>query len=168
LRIGSSFPDPKDHRMLITWLIFRDLAELVRCCLYAPKLAHGGVWRIEQPRPTLVGQQWRGPPGLPAAGQHRSLPLQHRGPGKMALRRAAKSLHGRHVRGGGAVSDVRRRCDVSRSCRLVSPAPRLSPHHPGAKPSNRTALSFKIPGITSGLKPATSKSFIQRSGVISG
>jgi hypothetical protein len=36
------------------------------------------------------------------------------------------------------------------------------------KPNNLTALPFKIPGITSGLKPATSKSFIQRSGVISG
>ena len=36
------------------------------------------------------------------------------------------------------------------------------------KPSKRTALSFKMPGITSGLNPATSKSFLQRSGVISG
>ena len=37
-----------------------------------------------------------------------------------------------------------------------------------ASPSRRTALPFRMPGITSGLKPATSKSFIQRSGVISG
>ena len=37
-----------------------------------------------------------------------------------------------------------------------------------SNPNNLTALSFKIPGITSGLKPATSKSFIQRSGVIRG
>jgi hypothetical protein len=36
------------------------------------------------------------------------------------------------------------------------------------KPNKRTALSFKIPGITSGLKPATSKSFIHRSGVMRG
>ena len=35
-------------------------------------------------------------------------------------------------------------------------------------PSSRTALSFRISGLTSGLKPASSKSFIQRSGVISG
>jgi vanillate monooxygenase ferredoxin subunit len=34
-------------------------------------------------------------------------------------------------------------------------------------PSRRTALPFRMPGLTS-LKPATSKSFIQRSGVISG
>lgn len=37
-----------------------------------------------------------------------------------------------------------------------------------ASPSSRTALPFRMPGITSGLKPASSKSFIQRSGVISG
>ncbi len=37
-----------------------------------------------------------------------------------------------------------------------------------ARPRSRTALPFRMPGITSGLKPATSKSFIQRSGVISG
>ena len=44
-------------------------------------------------------------------------------------------------------------------------APRNEGH---AKPSNLTALPFKIPGMTSGLKPATSKSFIQRSGVMRG
>jgi hypothetical protein len=35
-------------------------------------------------------------------------------------------------------------------------------------PNNLTAFPFKMPGITSGLKPATSKSFIHRSGVING
>ena len=45
--------------------------------------------------------------------------------------------------------------------------PRFFPK-PIHNPNNLTALPFKIPGITSGLKPATSKSFIQRSGVISG
>ena len=44
LRIGSSFPEPKDHRMLITWLSYGDLAELVRCCLYAPQLGHTVVF----------------------------------------------------------------------------------------------------------------------------
>ncbi len=37
-----------------------------------------------------------------------------------------------------------------------------------ARPSKRTALPLRMPGMTSGLKPATSKSFIQRSGVMSG
>jgi len=44
LRIGSSFPEPKDRRMLITWLSYRDLTELVRCCLFAPELGHTIVY----------------------------------------------------------------------------------------------------------------------------
>ncbi|MBG9387405.1 NAD-dependent epimerase/dehydratase family protein [Caenimonas aquaedulcis] len=44
LRIGSSFPEPKDRRMLITWLSYRDLTELVRCCLFAPALGHTIVY----------------------------------------------------------------------------------------------------------------------------
>lgn len=44
LRIGSSFPEPKDRRMLVTWLSYRDLTELVRCCLFAPKLGHTIVY----------------------------------------------------------------------------------------------------------------------------
>jgi uronate dehydrogenase len=44
VRIGSSFPEPKDRRMLVTWLSYRDLTELVRCCLYAPTLGHTIVY----------------------------------------------------------------------------------------------------------------------------
>jgi uronate dehydrogenase len=44
LRIGSSFPEPKDRRMLVTWLSYRDLTELVRCCLFAPRLGHTIVY----------------------------------------------------------------------------------------------------------------------------
>jgi uronate dehydrogenase len=44
IRIGSSFPEPKDRRMLKTWMSYRDLAELIRCCLYAPKLGHSIVY----------------------------------------------------------------------------------------------------------------------------
>lgn len=44
LRIGSAFPEPKDHRMLITWLSYRDLAELIRCCLTVPTLGHSIVF----------------------------------------------------------------------------------------------------------------------------
>jgi uronate dehydrogenase len=40
LRIGSSFPEPKDRRMLITWLSYGDLTRLVRACLTAQKLGH--------------------------------------------------------------------------------------------------------------------------------
>ena len=54
LRIGSSFPEPKDHRMLITWLSYRDLAELVRCCLYAQHLGHTVVFGASNNR----DQRW--------------------------------------------------------------------------------------------------------------
>lgn len=44
IRIGSSFPEPKDRRMLKTWMSYRDLTELIRCCLFAPKLGHSIVY----------------------------------------------------------------------------------------------------------------------------
>lgn len=50
VRIGSSFPEPKDRRMLITWLSYRDLTELVRCCLFAPKLGHTIVYGVSANR----------------------------------------------------------------------------------------------------------------------
>jgi uronate dehydrogenase len=36
IRIGSSFPEPKDRRMLSTWLSFRDLANLIKAVFAAP------------------------------------------------------------------------------------------------------------------------------------
>lgn len=44
LRIGSSFPEPKDRRMLATWLSYDDLERLVRACLTAPVLGHTVVY----------------------------------------------------------------------------------------------------------------------------
>jgi uronate dehydrogenase len=44
LRIGSSFPEPKDRRMLVTWLSYADLTELVRSCLFAAQLGHTIVY----------------------------------------------------------------------------------------------------------------------------
>lgn len=38
LRIGSSFPQPKDRRMLTTWLSFNDLFALVRTSLLTPEV----------------------------------------------------------------------------------------------------------------------------------
>lgn len=40
LRIGSSFPEPKDRRMLATWLSFDDLHRLIGACLTTPMLGH--------------------------------------------------------------------------------------------------------------------------------
>jgi uronate dehydrogenase len=50
LRIGSSFPEPKDRRMLVTWLSYADLTELVRCCLFTPELGHAIVYGMSANR----------------------------------------------------------------------------------------------------------------------
>jgi uronate dehydrogenase len=44
LRIGSSFPEPIDRRMLATWLSYDDLERLVRACLTAPVVSHTIVY----------------------------------------------------------------------------------------------------------------------------
>ena len=46
LRIGSSFPAPRDRRMLSTYLSYRDLVELVRCSLFAPRVGHTVVFGV--------------------------------------------------------------------------------------------------------------------------
>lgn len=40
LRIGSSFPEPKDRRMLVTWLSHDDLTDLVIRSLFTPEVGH--------------------------------------------------------------------------------------------------------------------------------
>jgi uronate dehydrogenase len=40
LRIGSSFAEPKDRRMLASWLSFDDLHRLITACLTTPVLGH--------------------------------------------------------------------------------------------------------------------------------
>lgn len=40
VRIGSSFPEPKDRRMLATWLSYGDLHRLISACLSTPVLGH--------------------------------------------------------------------------------------------------------------------------------
>jgi uronate dehydrogenase len=44
LRIGSSFAEPKDRRMLATWLSFDDLERLVVAALGAPVVAHSVIY----------------------------------------------------------------------------------------------------------------------------
>ena len=46
LRIGSSFPAPKDRRMLSTWLSFDDLERLVLASLHAPLVGHSIVYGV--------------------------------------------------------------------------------------------------------------------------
>jgi uronate dehydrogenase len=46
LRIGSSFPEVRDRRMLSTYLSYADLVELVRCALFAPDIGHAVVYGV--------------------------------------------------------------------------------------------------------------------------
>jgi len=46
LRIGSSFPQPKDRRMLSTFLSYDDLTELVRLSLSTPRVGHTIVFGV--------------------------------------------------------------------------------------------------------------------------
>jgi uronate dehydrogenase len=46
LRIGSSFDAPKNPRMLVTFLSFRDFIELVRCSLFTNRVGHAIVYGI--------------------------------------------------------------------------------------------------------------------------
>ncbi|WP_235971845.1 NAD-dependent epimerase/dehydratase family protein [Azohydromonas caseinilytica] len=46
LRIGSSYAEPKDRRMLATWLSFDDLERLVVAALTAPVVGHSVIYGI--------------------------------------------------------------------------------------------------------------------------
>jgi len=50
LRIGSSFPEPKDRRMLATWLSYDDLERLVVACLSAPVVGHSVIYGMSDNR----------------------------------------------------------------------------------------------------------------------
>jgi len=44
LRIGSSFAEPKNPRMLVSYLSYDDLVELVRCALFTSRVGHSIVY----------------------------------------------------------------------------------------------------------------------------
>ena len=46
LRIGSSFPEPEDRRMLATWMSFDDLERLVVASLNAPLVGHSVIYGL--------------------------------------------------------------------------------------------------------------------------
>ena len=43
IRIGSSFPEPANRRMMSTWLSYRDLTTLIEKSLFTPSVGHTGV-----------------------------------------------------------------------------------------------------------------------------
>ena len=44
VRIGSSFPEPKDRRMLATWMSYDDLERLVVSCLSSPVVGYSVIY----------------------------------------------------------------------------------------------------------------------------
>jgi uronate dehydrogenase len=52
LRIGSSFPEPRDRRMLATWLSYDDLERLVVASLTAPLVGFSVVYGMSANRTT--------------------------------------------------------------------------------------------------------------------
>jgi uronate dehydrogenase len=46
LRIGSSFAEPKNARMLVTFLSYGDFIELVRCSLFTNRVGHAVVYGV--------------------------------------------------------------------------------------------------------------------------
>lgn len=52
LRIGSSFPEPKDRRMLATWMSYDDLERLVVAALTAPIVGHSIIYGMSDNQAT--------------------------------------------------------------------------------------------------------------------
>src|SRR5476649_2861749 len=50
LRIGSCFPEPRNARMLATYLSYDDFIELVRCALLTPRVGHTIVYGMSANR----------------------------------------------------------------------------------------------------------------------
>jgi uronate dehydrogenase len=50
LRIGSSFDVPKNPRMLVTYLSYRDFIELVRCSLFTNRVGHAIAYGVSDNR----------------------------------------------------------------------------------------------------------------------
>ena len=46
LRIYSCFPEPRDRRMLATWLSYNDLRHLIERCLLAPSVRHTIIYGV--------------------------------------------------------------------------------------------------------------------------
>ena len=50
IRIGSSFPEPLNRRMMSTWLSFDDLTQLIERSLFTPSVGHTVVYGMSANR----------------------------------------------------------------------------------------------------------------------
>ncbi|MER0236510.1 NAD(P)-dependent oxidoreductase [Fulvimarina sp. MAC8] len=46
VRIGSCFPEPRDHRMLSTWMSPNDFVSLIECVFRVPRLGCPVIWGV--------------------------------------------------------------------------------------------------------------------------
>ena len=79
LRIGSSFPEPKDRRMLATWLSYDDLERLVVASLTAPVVGHSVVYGFSDNTTRWWDNTSAAHIGFRSAGQLRAVPRRRRG-----------------------------------------------------------------------------------------
>jgi uronate dehydrogenase len=68
LRIGSSCEQPKNPRMLLTDLSYRDFIELVRCSLFTSRVGHAIVYGVPDNRTRWGGQREGSVPRVSSAG----------------------------------------------------------------------------------------------------
>ena len=94
LRIGSSFPEPVDRRMLSTWLSYADLARLMERFLAAPRIGHAVVWGASDNVDTYWGADHRGRIGW--APEDSSEPFR----GKVGAKRSGDAVTERYQGGG--------------------------------------------------------------------
>ncbi|MCB1488346.1 MAG: NAD(P)-dependent oxidoreductase [Bauldia sp.] len=67
IRIGSSFPEPTDRRMLLTWLSYGDLIQLVSRALTAPRVGNLVVYGVSDNAATFWDNRLAGILGYKAA-----------------------------------------------------------------------------------------------------
>ena len=105
LRIGSSFPEPKDRRMLATWLSYDDLERLVVASLTAPVVGHSVVYGMSDNTTTGGTTHRRATSAIRPQRQLGAVSRRARGapadarpgrPGNAATRAAASSSRGRY------------------------------------------------------------------------
>ena len=101
LRIGSSFPEPKDRRMLATWLSYDDLERLVVASLTAPVVGHSVVYGFSDNTHALVGQHLGGAHRL---SLRRTAPSRSAPPPRRASRELDRSDPTTIFQGGGFVT----------------------------------------------------------------
>ena len=104
LRIGSSFPEPKDRRMLATWLSYDDLERLVVASLTAPVVGHSVIYGMSDNATTWWDNTAARAHRLSPAGQLRAVPRRRRGaPADARPQRPGRRVPGRRLRHQGPV-----------------------------------------------------------------